>query len=44
MKETFGTTCLITETGETDQILNLFSKRQINKQRFVESPIDAWDI
>lgn len=44
MRETFGTVCLITETGESDRILNLVKKRTINKRRFFEPPMDAWDI
>lgn len=44
MKETFGTTCLITEVGEADRILDLAKKRSISKRRFPEPPMDAWDI
>lgn len=44
MRETFGTVCLITETGESDRILDLVKKRTINKRRFFEPPMDAWDI
>lgn len=44
MRETFGTVCLITETGEADRILDLAKKRSISKRRFPELPMDAWDI
>ena len=44
MKETFGTTCLITEVGEADRIFDLLKKRSTRKKRFPEPPIDAWDI
>lgn len=40
----YGTTCLITEVGKADHLLNLVHKRRVNKQRLVDSPIDAWDI
>jgi hypothetical protein len=44
MRETFGTSCLITETGRADRLLDLIHKRKINKEKFVESPLDSWDI
>lgn len=44
MKETFGTTCLITEVGEADRIFDLLKKRSTRKKRFPEPPMDAWDI
>ena len=44
MKETFGTTCLITETGRADKILEMSKRREINRKKFANSPVDAWDI
>ena len=44
MRETFGTTCLISEVGEADRILDLAHKQVIVKKRFPEPPMDAWDI
>lgn len=44
MREVFGTVCLITETGRADRLLDLGHKRRVNKERFVDAPLDAWDI
>ena len=42
MSEAHGTTCLITEPGKADRLLDLARKRRLNQERMV--PIDAWDI
>jgi hypothetical protein len=44
MKREYGTVCLITETGRADQLLELAHKRRVNQERYVHSPLDAWDI
>lgn len=44
MREAFGTSCLITETGKADRLLDLIHKRKVNREKFVESPLDSWDI
>ncbi len=44
MEEQHGTVCLVTETGRTDRLLKLSEKRRANRERFVNGPIDAWDI
>lgn len=44
MRKEHGTVCLITETGRADQLLELAHKRRVNQERYVHSPLDAWDI
>lgn len=44
MQENFGTTCLITEAGRADRLLELAHKRRVNQERYLKQPIDAWDI
>lgn len=44
MKEVYGTTCLITEAGVADKLLELGHKRRINKERLVDRPMDSWEI
>lgn len=44
MRETHGTTCLITEAGEADRILDLARRRSLVKRKFIEPPTDSWDI
>lgn len=44
MFKQYGTVCLVTETGRTDQLLELAHRRRVNKERYVHGPIDAWDI
>lgn len=44
MRKEHGTVCLITETGRADRLLELSHKRRMNRERYVHSPLDAWDI
>lgn len=44
MVKEHGTVCLVTEAGKADQLLDLAHKRRVNRERFVNSPIDSWDI
>ena len=44
MHETYGTTCLISETGRADRLLELAHKRRINLEKYVKQPLDSWDI
>ena len=40
MKLSHGTTCLITQAGKADRLLDLSRIRKINKKQ----PVDSWDI
>lgn len=44
MRTNYGTTCLITETGQADRLLDLAHKRRMNRLKFIDQPLDAWDI
>jgi hypothetical protein len=44
MKESFGTTCLITEAGRADKLLAQAHKARIAKIVMDRQPVDAWDI
>lgn len=44
MRTNYGTTCLITETGRADRLLDLAHKRRMNRLKFIDQPLDAWDI
>jgi hypothetical protein len=44
MRREHGTTCLVTEPGRADRLLALAHKRRVNRDRYVHSPLDAWDI
>lgn len=44
MRANYGTTCLITETGRADRLLDLAHKRRMNRLKFIDQPLDAWDI
>jgi hypothetical protein len=44
MKSHHGTVCLITQAGQADRLLDLAYKREVNKNRLIKQPIDAWDI
>lgn len=39
-----GTVCLVTEPGRTDRLLDLAHQRRVKQERYVRSPLDAWDI
>lgn len=39
-----GTVCLATEPGRADHLLELSRQRRINRERYVHSPLDSWDI
>lgn len=44
MYREYGTVCLVTEPGRADRLLELAHQRLVNRERYVHSPIDAWDI
>lgn len=44
MRVVYGTSCLITEAGRADKLLDLAHKRRMNREKFINQPIDAWDI
>jgi hypothetical protein len=44
MHETYGTTCLISEAGRADRLLELAHKRRVNLEKYVKQPLDSWDI
>jgi hypothetical protein len=44
MKSENGTTCLITQAGEADRLMELARKREINRKKFLGQPMDSWEI
>lgn len=44
MRESYGTTCLISEAGRADKLLDQAHKARIAKLILAKQPTDSWDI